>query len=467
MSMSVPKWVRDAVFYQIFPDRFANGNKENDPYNVKPWLEKPSTKGFHGGDLQGVIQKFDYLIDLGINAIYFNPIFQAASTHRYDTYDYFSIDPILGNINDFQALLKVAHDNQVKVVIDGVFNHCGRGFFAFNNILENGQDSPYLNWFHIKNLPLDAYSPGEARNYLGWWGYKSLPKFNTDEPEVRQYLLDVARYWIELGADGWRLDVPNEIDDDEFWADFRSTVKTANPEAYILGEIWDGNPRWVGDDHFDGLMNYPIRDAVFDVIKKKNGISQFAERVEELLEAYPFENVQSMLVLLGSHDTRRIRRKMDGDMERVKLAYLFPFVYPGAPCIYYGDEIGLDGGKDPDCRRTFPWDTSLWNQSMLNWIKKLIEIRHQEEALRRGKMDRIFVDEQCYIFKRYTPDESLIVALNFGEQPSRVEISVLNSGDNEASSLKDLISGEEFQADNGMFRFDISTLSGMILKPVE
>ena len=233
--MTVPYWVQDAIFYQIFPDRFNNGDLGNDPPNVKDWGSPPTIWDFQGGDLRGVIQKIDYLLDLGINAIYFNPIFQATSNHRYNISDYFKIDQKLGDEEEFKALLEIAHHNNLKVIIDGVFNHCGRGFFAFNDVLENNSHSPYIDWFHLNNLPPDAYSPGDAYDYDAWWKLKSLPKFNTGNPRVRSYIFDVARYWIRLGADGWRLDVPNEIDDDSFWAEFRQVVKSENPDAYLVG----------------------------------------------------------------------------------------------------------------------------------------------------------------------------------------------------------------------------------------
>ncbi len=264
--MTIPHWIQDAVFYQIFPDRFANGDFSNDPPNIQPWGSPPTQWGFQGGDLRGIIQKLDYLLDLGINAIYLNPIFLSNSNHRYNTVDYFQIDPRLGDMKDFRSFLRVAHDQGIRVVLDGVFNHCGRGFFAFLDLMENGEHSSYRDWFHVKRFPLEAFSEGKSEAYLGWWGHKSLPKFNTDNSRVRQYLLKVARYWIEEGVDGWRLDVPNEIDDDKFWAEFRQEVKSINPDAYLLGEIWTADRRWVGMNHFDGLMNYPIRDALFELL---------------------------------------------------------------------------------------------------------------------------------------------------------------------------------------------------------
>jgi glycosidase len=304
--MSVPDWVRDAIFYQIFPDRFYNGDTENDPPNLQPWGAEPTYRGFQGGDLRGIIDKFDYLLDLGITALYLNPIFTAASNHRYNTHDYYTIDPTLGTMEDFHALLDAAHSNQIRVVLDGVFNHCGRGFFAFNDLLENGPDSRYVDWFHIHNYPLEAYSEGKSTSYAAWWGNKDLPQFNASNPDVRRYLMDVSRYWIEQGMDGWRLDVPAEIDDDDFWAEFRQVVKTANPDAYTVGEIWDGDPRWVGDSHFDGLMHYPLRRAILSMLTGKLPVSEFAGQMEAFPSMYPLENLHAMYVHLGSHDTRRV-----------------------------------------------------------------------------------------------------------------------------------------------------------------
>jgi cyclomaltodextrinase / maltogenic alpha-amylase / neopullulanase len=423
-KMSVPAWVKDAVFYQIFPDRFANGDPGNDPPNVKPWGAPPTVHGFQGGDLQGVIRSFDYLLDLGINAIYFNPIFMAASTHRYDTTDYMRIDPKLGTLDDFHQLIDTAHRSQVRVILDGVFNHCARGFFAFNDILENETNSPYLNWFHIKKFPLRAYDKGHATNYKAWWGIKSLPKFNTDYPPVRRYLLDVARYWIEQGADGWRLDVPNEIDDDDFWAEFRQVVKTANPEAYILGEIWDAIPRWVGEKTFDGLMNYPVRTAILNYLSGKICASQFAETLQAMLRVYAPENVYAMYNLIGSHDVERIVTHFGGDTRKVGLAFLILFSLPGAPAVYYGDEVGLPGSSDPDCRRTFPWDQSQWDFGMRDWVKTLIRLRKSLPALRGGDFQILAVSDapNACVFTHQLEGQVVITAINPTDTPVSLDL---------------------------------------------
>lgn len=413
--MSIPDWVHDAIFYQIFPDRFFNGNHNNDPDNTQPWGATPTNWGFQGGDLGGILQKFDYLLDLGINAIYLNPIFQATSNHRYNTTDYYKIDPKLGTQDEFQKLLTLAHSKGVRIILDGVFNHCGRGFFAFNDILENQEHSPYRDWFHIKQFPVDAYSAGEATDYLGWWNMKSLPKFNTSNPQVRKYLLDIAKYWIKQGTDGWRLDVPNEINDDSFWAEFRQVVKGANPEAYILGEIWTTDSHWVGEGHFDGLMHYPVVVALVDLLVANTiSVNQFADKVEGWLSYYPRENIHGMYVPLSSHDTERILTRMGNNLEKTRLAYLFQFAYPGAPAIYYGDETGLSGGKDPACRGAFIWEENKWNTSLRSFIKMLVGVRKEHEALRKGSYVRIanISNPDCYGFIRKIEADQVLVIIN-------------------------------------------------------
>lgn len=245
MPITTPDWVKDAVFYQIFPDRFARSKAVAKPTFLEPWDAPPTVHGFKGGDLIGVLEHLDYLQDLGVNAIYFNPIFQSTANHRYHTYDYFRVDPILGGNEAFQRLLDEAHRRGIRIVLDGVFNHASRGFFQFNHLLENGPASPYKDWFIVHSWPLHAYDHQRPPNYAAWWNLHALPKLNTANPAVREFLWDVARYWIEQGIDGWRLDVPNEINDDEFWREFRRRVKEANPEAYIVGEIWGDATRWL------------------------------------------------------------------------------------------------------------------------------------------------------------------------------------------------------------------------------
>ncbi len=465
--MSVPDWVQDAIFYQILPDRFAKGDPENDPPNLVRWGSSPTSWGFQGGDLAGIRQRFDYLLDLGINAIYLNPIFQATSTHRYNTTDYLKIDNKLGTLDDFHALVEFAHQHGVRIILDGVFNHCGRGFFAFNDLLENQEYSPYRNWFHIRRFPVDAFSWGEASDYLGWWGMKSLPKFNTGNPSTRKYLLNVARYWIEQGADGWRLDVPNEINDDSFWGEFRQAVKSTNPEAYLVGEIWNPDQRWVGEGHFDGLMNYPMLDAIVGLLAARSlDATHFAEKAEGLLSFYPRENAYAMYNPLGTHDTERILTRLGNDLNKTRLAYLFQFAFPGVPAIYYGDEIGLVGGKDPGCRGAFLWEQNSWNQALRQLVKSLVSLRKQHLALRRGEYLRVALPEDPpgYAFARLAEQDRLLVVMNPNDKDASYTIDVEKLNWTDGRVIKDLLEpARQYSVNNHSLQVQIPAWGGLWL----
>jgi glycosidase len=462
--MPVPDWVQDAIFYQIFPDRFRNGDPLNDPSNVHPWGAKPTIWHYQGGDLAGIIHSLDYLLDLGVTAIYLNPIFESTANHRYHTTDYFKIDPRLGGMDTFKRLLETAHQNGLRVILDGVFNHSGRGFFAFSDVLENGGNSAYQDWYHIDRFPLNAFTSGRAKNYEAWWAIKALPKFNTDNPEVRQFLFSVARYWVEQGIDGWRLDVPAEIDDDGFWSEFRGAVKTANPEAYIVGEHWTYDSRWVGDNHFDGLMNYPFRDAVLAMLRAEIHLHEFTERIETAIKVYPVEHLNAMYVPLGSHDTTRLLTKVGGDVNKARLALLMQFAYPGAPAVYYGDEIGMQGGKDPDNRCAFQWDESEWNIEIRDWVRRLITVRKASPALRRGVYQRLLVNEtkSVFAFTRAVERETVLVAFNLSPDTQDIEIP-LDWG--EGSILEDMLAGREVRVSGGKARLHLPAWGGVLLRP--
>lgn len=464
--MTVPEWVQDAVFYQIFPDRFANGDTSNDPANIQPWGAAPTIWGFQGGDFVGIEQHLDYLLDLGINALYLTPIFQATSNHRYNTTDYLKIDSKLGDLSSFKSFLTLAQRNGIRVILDGVFNHCGRGFFAFNDILENQEHSPYQDWFHVRKFPLEAYSTGDARDYLGWWRLKSLPKFNTDNPDVRRYLLMVARYWIDQGIDGWRLDVPNEIDDDPFWDEFRQVVRAGNPQAYILGEIWNMDRRWVGEHHFDGLMNYPFRDALMHLFQNgRPDIPHFMDKLESLVEYYPTQNVSSMYVPLGSHDTERLFTMLEGHLSKAQLAFLIQFTFPGAPAVYYGDEIGLEGGKDPECRGAFPWNPESWNHTLRNWVKQLISLRKSQVILRRGSFRRVCASSSdgCCAYLRSFDDQQILVVANASDEMHTVTFPLQPLGWDNYSARRSLLYNQEVSIHQGNITVSLSPWSGEVI----
>ncbi len=430
VQAKTPEWVKDAVFYQIFPDRFAKSATVAKPSNLESWDSPPSTQGYKGGDLVAIAEKIEYLSDLGINAIYLNPVFQSASNHRYHTHDYFQVDPLLGGNPALRKLLDVAHTYGIRVILDGVFNHCSRGFFQFNEALESGAASPYLDWFYFRGFPVQAYNVARS-NYDAWWDLPALPKFNTNVPAVREFLWSVGRYWLEFGIDGWRLDVPDEINDDEFWREFRRQVKKVNPQAYICGEIWQDARRWLQGDQFDSVMNYLftraclsffIRDLEVTTVsgtgyagmKSGANAAEFAQAIEQLLQLYPSEITLAQLNLLDSHDTARFIHSAKGDESALRLATLFQMTYPGAPSIYYGDEIGLPGGKDPDSRRSFPWDEKQWNQDLRTYFKKAIAMRHRFPALRRGDYNTLYGSGSLYVFGRKDAHDKLIIALNSG-----------------------------------------------------
>lgn len=350
------------------------------------WDTLPTRENMFGGNLVGICEKLEYIASLGVNAIYLCPIFKSNSNHRYHTVDYFEIDPVLGTLKDFDKLVKNAHKLGLRVILDGVFNHCSRGFFQFNSLMELGKNSPYVDWFHVHGWPLHAYS-GKP-NYDCWWGYPALPKFNTDNPDVRDYLFSVGEYWMKRGIDGWRLDVPNEIDDDSFWQEFRRRIKAINPDAYIVGEIWDEPSRWLQGDQFDGVMNYPLRRAVLAYLFDEKAIS-LAEFATRLREAFPEGRFGVPMNLLGSHDTIRLASLPCSNLQRVKLALALLFFLPGAPCIYYGEEIGMLGGKDPDNRRAFPWDKfpEMQKVPIYDYLKSLIALRNKERVLRDGSLE--------------------------------------------------------------------------------
>lgn len=463
--MSVPGWVQDAIFYEIFPDRFADGDPYNNPPNTAAWNSDPTRWSFHGGDLRGILLKLDYLLDLGVNAIYLTPVFLSAANHRYHTVDYFSIDPRLGNLQDFHALLEGVHRHGMRLILDGVFNHCGRGFFAFNDLMENGEHSAYRDWFHVNQFPLDAYSPGDAEAYVGWWGLKGLPKFNTNNPDVRRYIYSVARYWIEQGIDGWRLDVPNEIDDNEFWGEFRDVVRKANPDAYILGEIWDALPRWVGEHTFDGLMNYPFRRAVLDFVSGKMHAVSFRETMASLTSIYPAENIRCMYSLLGSHDTERALTMVEEKVARLKAALVIEFTYPGVPSVLYGDEVGVTGGKDPENRKTFPWDMAAWNGEIRAFVKQLIQLRKQKTPLRRGDFQLVsgIESKSVVVFTRRLGDETVLTAVNNASSSRTIGMSAAQARLENQFAVKDLLSGEVSPIVDGRLILKIPAHGSLVL----
>jgi glycosidase len=442
MQINTPDWVKHAVFYQIFPDRFAVAELTPPlslvPRRLEAWQAAPTLQGYKGGNLWGIIQKLDYLQELGITAIYFTPIFQSASNHRYHTHDYYQVDPLLGGNEAFFRLLHAAHARGIKVVLDGVFNHVGRGFFFFNDIVENGPHSPWLDWFKIKGWPIAPYDGNRPANYEGWFDNRMLPELNHNNPAVREYIMRVAEHWIRCGVDGWRLDVPFCIEIEGFWQEFRQRIKAINPNAYIVGEVWTDTRKWLDGTQFDGVLNYIFAGATIAFVAGDQvdpvhvedrdyepypGIDAltYAEKIQLLLHAHSWEIELTQLNLLASHDTARLLTMTNGDVDAVKLATLLLLTFPGAPSIYYGDEVGLPGGLDPDSRRGFPPEAD-WNQDILLCHKTLIALRRARMSLRVGEYRFLGEDYQTYVFARIFEGDVLIVAVNAGDTYGKIDL---------------------------------------------
>ncbi len=412
----VPEWAKDAIWYEIFPERFANGDTTNDPPNVQPWGGVPDAHNYFGGDLKGIIDHLGYLQRLGVNSVYLTPIFESPTNHKYHTSDYKKIDHNFGTDTTFRTLLSDLHRQQMHLIIDGVFNHSGTHFFAFEDVKKNGEKSPYAHWYNIHSFPV---SPPDKPNYEAWWGLGELPKLMTDSPAVRNYLFDASSYWTKMGLDGWRLDVPNELSHD-FWIQWRKLIKGINPNAYIVGEIWDDATPWLQGDQFDAVMNYRFRGACVGFIALENRTAaQFDSILQAQRAAYPAEVNYVLQNLIGSHDTERFLTLCDGDASKVKLAALVQMTYVGAPMIYYGDEIGMTGGKDPGCRGTMIWDTTKWNMDIFHWYEKLTRIRNTYDLFRRGSYATVLVDDQAKVFGfvRSGKTDKAVVLLNVGSKP--------------------------------------------------
>jgi len=460
---TTPDWVQDAVFYQIFPERFYNGNQDNDPEGVKPWGARPEKDSFFGGDLEGIIKKLDYLVDLGINALYLTPIFFSSSNHKYNIDDYYQVDSAFGSKEIIKELVEKAHQLGIRVILDAVFNHCGINFFAFKDILKKGASSKYRDWFFIRDYPVRITAPVNYSTFAN--DVIDMPRLNTSNHEVQDYFLKVAKYWLEeIDIDGWRLDVADELDHN-FWRKFRETVKKHKPEAYIVGEIWHNSEEWLQGDQFDAIMNYPLCRAVLDFFANSSiGPKEFNNRLVRNWMLYQDKANYSMLNLLDSHDTRRLINYFSGNKDLMKLAILFQFTYPGAPMVYYGDELGLAGGDDPDCRRCMVWEKEEQDIDLYEYYKKLISLRHSFIPLRRGKYHPVIIDEikNTYGFVRRYKGESVVVIIN--NSPLVQEYTLKGDLFYDKNEICDYLNNISFKKEEDIYKVKIPEFSGMILK---
>ncbi len=487
-----PDWVKNGVIYQIFPDRFRNGDPKNDQdfhewyyqgktalpasgvivpdyqeyyHLVKDWTDygaltqAPHTPdhrdwmAFYGGDLAGVSQSLDYIKSLGVTIIYFNPIFEAKSTHKYDAADYRKIDPHFGTNEEFIALVKEAHAKGIRIILDIVYNHSGNANWAFKDAVDNGPKSPYWNWYEFKQWPLPAgwpsvdhmWKPGDF--YTCWWNFGDLPDLNFDlsrddkaevpikdvkdaQPNISlvKYLLDSTEYWLKTAdVDGVRLDVPNEVPF-WFWKLFNQRVKSVKPDAYIVGELWGNASDYVRPGVYDAVMNYAFfRDPVTRFLGMGQGsAAEFDAALAAGRLTYPEQAVEAQMNLIDSHDTVRFLTQVGGDTNRLKLAALFQMSYVGAPSIYYGDEIAMEGQRDPDCRRPFVWS---WKDEpkrvdMHTWYTKLGALRGAHPALRTGEFRTVLANGMAYAYTRKLGADEFLVVVNAGRQSAELAVDL-------------------------------------------
>ncbi|MFC1743605.1 glycoside hydrolase family 13 protein [Candidatus Riflebacteria bacterium] len=377
-----PPWLKQRIFYQIFPDRFARKMGKGRPTKkIVPWDSKPTYNNHFGGNFEGIRSKAGYLKSLGITGVYFNPIHKAESNHKYDASDYLKVDPSFGTIKEFKDLLSELQSSGMKVILDGVFNHTGDRHWAFMDIKKNGKKSKYKDWYRVKSFPVRMKPKA---NYDCWWGFAHLPALNYDNDEVWQHINDVVEFWLgKIKVDGFRLDVPNEIRD-EFWVEFRRWVKSYPQDPWIVGEIWENAGQWLKGDMFDSVMNYRLRTAVLDLLQaKKANKVKFLGDLARIYGDYSQQAFNNLLNLLGSHDTPRIGTLIK-NRKKLFLAYVILFTQPGIPMLYYGDEIGMRGGKDPLNRKGMVWDKANWDHKLLSHIKKLIQMREENPIFSQG-----------------------------------------------------------------------------------
>ena len=417
-----PDWVAKTVWYQIFPERFNNGDPSNDPENALGWgSEKPTRENFFGGDLQGIIDKLDYLVDLGINGLYLCPIFTSPSNHKYDTVDYYEIDPHFGDKQLFRELVEKAHERGIRVMLDAVFNHLGASSHQWQDVILRGEESDYADWFHINTFPPSYTAIPDSENaknvtYDTFNFNPHMPKLNTANPEVQKYLLGIATYWIrEFDIDGWRLDVANEVDH-HFWKEFQQAVLKQKEDLYILGEIWHSSQRWLQGDEFHAVMNYAFTDNIKAFfVEQSISISQmiFGMNRQQLL--YRDQTNEVAFNLLDSHDTPRILTLCQGNKDLMKAVLTFMFIQKGTPCIYYGTEVGMEGEMDPDCRRCMIWEEQ--DKELQTFVKQLIALRKQfSEVFSYGTMTWHYDDEkQAFSLTRQYKEKTLVATFNEGD----------------------------------------------------
>ena len=418
-----PLWAKNAVIYNIFPDSFATSKSYISKQSSEQDYKGNKVRGKLGGTLKGITENVDYLKRLGVNAIYINPIFAAGEYHKYDLLDYYQVDPCFGTNEDLKELVDVYHKNGLKVIIDGVFNHCGWNFFAFDDVVKNGTESKYKDWFYDLKFPvIKPENPEEYPNYECFGYERMMPKLNMANPETAEYFCEVGKYWIrEFGIDGWRLDVASEVNDD-FWRKFSAGVRQINPDAILIGEVWETANHWLDGKIFDSTMNYDFRKHCNKFFAEKSiDAAEFGNRVADMYMRYRKQTTFAQLNLLDSHDVGRFLSACDGDVSIYKLAVLFQMTFPGMPSIFYGDEMGLEGIIEADYRRPMDWESKPGK--LFEFFQKVIRCRLDNEVLRLGDFRIVSAKsgERVFGYERYLGESIIRIYLNVSDEPVDIE----------------------------------------------
>ena len=411
--VEIPSWAKDAVVYNIFPDSFATGKEFISLEETSVCCNGYKSKGLNGGTIKGIRENLDYIEELGFNTIYLNPIFVAGEYHKYDTIDYFHVDPVFGSDEEFKALVDDIHRRGMRIIIDGVFNHSGWHFFAFEDVKKNGRESKYWTWFHHLEDPVVVPETWEEYPKYECFGYeRMMPKLASDNPSVQEYFINVGKYWTErYDIDGWRLDVASEVCD-SFWINFRREIKSIKRDCLLIGEVWESAGHWLDGKIFDSTMNYDFRRHLLRYFALEDiDTEEFNSRVTNMLMRYRRQVMLSQLNLLDSHDVSRFLSMCNGDERKMELAVVFLMTFPGMPCVFYGDELGVVGEEEGEYRKAMPWKSERGN--LYNIYKELIRVRNSEKALRSGSfvVERI-TEEGVYIYRRRNEDSSIRVIIN-------------------------------------------------------
>lgn len=431
-TFEIPSWAKNAVVYQIFPTRFAT--TEDVPDEL--WYQEPiDWKTDLKGNLKGIINHLDHIKGMGVDVIYMTPIFKSDSSHKYDTIDYYTVDPSLGTAEDLHLLIDKAHELGMRVMLDGVFNHTATDFFAFKDVIEKGRESKYWDWYYMDSMPIDYGTSDRKPSYQSFAYHGGMPKLNISNPEVADYVLEVAKYYIkDFGIDGWRLDVGDEIGHD-FWRRFRKEIKAINPEALIVGEVWHYAPDFLQGDQWDSVMNYAFFKSVSSMICDNSlRPSEFMAEQGFLLGQYHSAVIPVLWNLIDSHDTSRFLYRAGGDKRKLRLAAAMEMLLPGTPFLYYGDEVGLTGAEDPDNRRGMIWDENRQDRELYAWYQRLTYFRHMIRAITEGSYSYTESDNMKNLLSYHlTSGEILIFHTQDGE------VSVM-----EYAGFKDLLSDTVF-----------------------